>query len=59
MPCLRAPAKNAPGLLTALGSTGFQTAPLLADQIAAEITGTPGALDQDIMRAVHPDRFKA
>lgn len=58
LPCLRAPTAESPGILTALGSTGFQTAPLLADQMAAAIASAPGALDAGILKATDPDRFR-
>jgi len=44
-------------ILSALGSRGFTTAPLLADTLAAIITEAPVPLEQDILDAIHPNRF--
>ncbi|SOD97080.1 tRNA 5-methylaminomethyl-2-thiouridine biosynthesis bifunctional protein [Caenispirillum bisanense] len=54
------PAPYVPGLfvLGALGSRGFQTAPLAAEVVAAEITGAPCPVDADIAAALHPARFE-
>ncbi len=48
-----------PGLyvLGALGSRGFMTAPLLADNLAAMICGEVPSLARDQLAAVHPGRF--
>jgi tRNA 5-methylaminomethyl-2-thiouridine biosynthesis bifunctional protein len=40
-----------------LGARGFMTAPLLAERLAAEITGEPQPLDRLLLRALHPARF--
>ncbi len=49
----------APGLflLTALGGRGFTLAPLLAEQIAAEVAGAPHPLSLDLVRRVDPQRY--
>lgn len=54
-----APPPWEPGLwvLGALGSRGFQTAPLLAETLAALMTGGPLPLERDLLHAVHPARF--
>ncbi|MEX1148345.1 MAG: FAD-dependent oxidoreductase, partial [Sphingomonadales bacterium] len=44
-------------VLTGLGSRGFTTAPLLAETLAALITGTPCPLPRPLCHAVHPARF--
>lgn len=44
---------------TGLGARGFQGAFLLADTLAALITGAPLALSEDIRRALAPARFQA
>lgn len=44
-------------VLSGLGSRGFQTAPLLAEALAALIAGAPLPLEQDLWEAVHPGRF--
>jgi tRNA 5-methylaminomethyl-2-thiouridine biosynthesis bifunctional protein len=48
-----------PGLfvLTALGSRGLTLAPLLGELIAAQATGTPWPLSQDLAEAVDPARW--
>jgi tRNA 5-methylaminomethyl-2-thiouridine biosynthesis bifunctional protein len=48
-----------PGLfvLTALGSRGLTLAPLLARLVAAQATGTPWPLEQDLADAVDPARW--
>lgn len=53
------PAPLADGLfvLGGLGSRGFQTAPLLAEALAAMMAGTAGPLAADLLAAVHPGRF--
>lgn len=53
------PAPLADGLyvLGGLGSRGFQTAPLLAEALAAMIAGAEGPLAPDLLAAVHPGRF--
>ncbi|KAA5606887.1 FAD-dependent 5-carboxymethylaminomethyl-2-thiouridine(34) oxidoreductase MnmC [Roseospira marina] len=50
-----------PGLYTlcGLGSHGLLLAPMMADGIAAQITGTPGPLPPTLAAAVHPARFTA
>jgi tRNA 5-methylaminomethyl-2-thiouridine biosynthesis bifunctional protein len=47
------------GLFTVcgMGSFGMATAPLLADHVAAQITGTPPPLPGRLAEAVHPARF--
>lgn len=44
-------------ILGGLGSRGFQTAPLLAEHLAAQMVGAPSPLPQDLAEAVHPARF--
>lgn len=44
-------------VLGGLGSRGFQTAPLAAARVAAEITGAPLPLDRGVAEALHPARF--
>jgi tRNA 5-methylaminomethyl-2-thiouridine biosynthesis bifunctional protein len=44
-------------VLTGLGSRGFTHAPLLADHLAARITGEPDPLRRDIREALSPFRF--
>ena len=44
-------------VLSALGSRGFTTAPLLADVLAATITESPIPCEQDILDIIHPNRF--
>lgn len=53
------PAPYHPGLfvLGALGSRGFQTAPLAAEVVAAEIEGAPRPVETDVAAALHPARF--
>lgn len=48
-----------PGLyvLAGLGSRGLATAPLLAEIIAAEMTGAPIPLPRSVRTALHPARF--
>jgi tRNA 5-methylaminomethyl-2-thiouridine biosynthesis bifunctional protein len=55
------PAPGADGLFTlcGLGSHGLTTAPLLAELVAAHVTGTPLPLPPDLTRSVHPARFAA
>lgn len=54
------PAPLADGLfvLGGLGSRGFQTAPLLAEALAAMMAGTEGPLADDLVAAIHPGRFQ-
>ncbi len=49
----------APGLylLTALGGRGFTLAPLLAEQIAAEVAGIPRPMDHRLARRLDPLRY--
>jgi tRNA 5-methylaminomethyl-2-thiouridine biosynthesis bifunctional protein len=51
----------APGLwaLTALGSRGFTTAPLLAEHLAAEILGRPSPLPARLIALISPNREQA
>lgn len=53
------PAPWTPGLymLGGLGSRGFQTAPLLAEALAAMMAGNAMPLAEDLLAAVHPARF--
>lgn len=44
-------------ILGGLGSRGFQTAPLLAEHLAALMTGGVSPLPEDLAEAVHPARF--
>lgn len=44
-------------VLGGLGSRGFQTAPLAAARVAAEITGAPFPMDRGVSEALHPARF--
>jgi tRNA 5-methylaminomethyl-2-thiouridine biosynthesis bifunctional protein len=44
-------------ILGGLGSRGFQTAPLLAEHMAALMTGQTSPLGEDLIEAVHPARF--
>ncbi|MBP5855508.1 tRNA (5-methylaminomethyl-2-thiouridine)(34)-methyltransferase MnmD [Marivibrio halodurans] len=48
-----------PGLFTVamLGARGYQLAPLLADMLAAELTGGVSPLTAEDMAALHPGRF--
>ncbi|MBL8304623.1 MAG: FAD-dependent oxidoreductase, partial [Ideonella sp.] len=52
---------RAPGLYlcTALGSRGITVAPLVAELLAATITGAPLPLPSDLVDAVDPARFVA
>ena len=45
-------------VLCGLGSRGFTTAPLLAEHIAALITGTPSPLPRDLQMLVEPARLQ-
>lgn len=56
---LSQPAPAYPGLyvLGGLSARGFLTAPILGEQIAAEICGTPAMLDCAMLHALHPTRF--
>ena len=49
----------APGLwlLTGFGGRGFTLAPLLAEQVAAGITGAPRPLARDLARRLDPGRY--
>jgi len=40
-----------------LGSRGYVTAPLLAEMIVAQLSGTPLPVDADIAQILHPGRF--
>lgn len=44
-------------LIGGLGARGFSTALLLGDVLAAEMSGTPLPLGNDLMEAIHPARF--
>lgn len=44
-------------MLAGLGARGFQTAPLMAELLADLISGTPAALDSELLHALHPGRF--
>ncbi len=44
-------------VLTALGARGLTLAPLLARLVAAQATGTPWPLEQDLVDAVDPGRW--
>ena len=44
-------------VLTGLGSQGFLMAPLLADLLAAVITGIPASQPRAILNLMHPGRF--
>jgi tRNA 5-methylaminomethyl-2-thiouridine biosynthesis bifunctional protein len=44
-------------VLTALGARGLTLAPLLARLVAAQATGTPWPLEQDLADAVDPGRW--
>jgi tRNA 5-methylaminomethyl-2-thiouridine biosynthesis bifunctional protein len=44
-------------VLTALGSRGLSLAPLLAELVAAQATGAPWPVEQDLADAVDPARF--
>lgn len=52
-----APLQEGLSVLGALGSRGFQTAPLAAEVVVADIAGTPRPVDADIAAALHPARF--
>ena len=43
--------------LTGLGSRGYVTAPLLAEMIVAQLSGTPLPVDTDVAQILHPGRF--
>ncbi|MBA4175538.1 MAG: oxidoreductase [Leptothrix sp. (in: Bacteria)] len=45
-------------VLTALGARGLTLAPLLARLVAAQATGTPWPLEQDLADAVDPGRWR-
>jgi tRNA 5-methylaminomethyl-2-thiouridine biosynthesis bifunctional protein len=44
-------------VLTALGARGLTLAPLLGRLVAAQVTGTPWPLEQDLADAVDPGRW--
>jgi tRNA 5-methylaminomethyl-2-thiouridine biosynthesis bifunctional protein len=46
-------------ILSGLGSRGFAHAPLLAEQVAAQICGHAAALERDGRASLAPDRFEA
>ncbi len=52
-------ARYRPGLyvLTGLGARGFLTAPLLAEALAAQVTGLPSPVERAALDAFHPARF--
>ncbi|MDF2178048.1 bifunctional tRNA (5-methylaminomethyl-2-thiouridine)(34)-methyltransferase MnmD/FAD-dependent 5-carboxymethylaminomethyl-2-thiouridine(34) oxidoreductase MnmC [Aliiglaciecola sp. CAU 1673] len=52
-------AEDIPGLfvLTALGSRGLCTAPLLAEALACQLSGSPLPMDRDTLAALSPNRF--
>ena len=52
-------ARYQPGLyvLTGLGARGFLTAPLLAEALAAQVSGLPMPLERAALDAFHPARF--
>ncbi|MQX35575.1 FAD-dependent 5-carboxymethylaminomethyl-2-thiouridine(34) oxidoreductase MnmC [Roseospira navarrensis] len=43
--------------LCGMGSYGLSTAPLMADLVAAQVTGTPWPLPDPLAEAIHPARF--
>jgi tRNA 5-methylaminomethyl-2-thiouridine biosynthesis bifunctional protein len=49
-----------PGLfvLGGLGGRGFTWAPLLAEHVAARVTGAPSPLPLELSEVVSPDRFE-
>ncbi len=53
------PASWMPGLfvLSGLGSRGFQTGPLAAEILAAQLCGAPPPVDAEILLALNPARF--
>jgi tRNA 5-methylaminomethyl-2-thiouridine biosynthesis bifunctional protein len=54
---LAGPLESGLWVLGGLGGRGFSTAPLLAEHVAAQITGAPSPLPLDLQQAVHPARF--
>ncbi len=52
-----APVINNLYLLTGLGARGLCTAPLLADILAAELTGAPYPVNSDVLFNLAPNRF--
>lgn len=46
-------------VLGALGSRGFQTAPLAAEHVAAQMIGAPLPVDSGVAAALHPARLDA
>lgn len=57
---LAGPVAGRPGLyvLSGFGGRGFCVAPLLADHLAATLTGHPSPLPADLAEAIDPDRFR-
>jgi tRNA 5-methylaminomethyl-2-thiouridine biosynthesis bifunctional protein len=51
--------ETAPGLflLTGFGGRGFTLAPLLAEQVAATVTGAPRPLARALARRLDPRRY--
>jgi tRNA 5-methylaminomethyl-2-thiouridine biosynthesis bifunctional protein len=45
-------------VLGGLGSRGFTTAPLLAEHLAALVSGAPSPLPRDIQATVEPARLR-
>mgnify|MGYP003381420967 CR=1 FL=1 len=45
--------------MTGLGARGLSLAPLMARLVAAQATGTPWPLEQDLVDAVDPARWLA
>lgn len=54
------PAAYLPGLyaMTAMGSRGFQTAPLMADLLVDQMFATPAPLPRDMIEALHTARYQ-
>ena len=44
-------------VLSALGSRGLTTAPLMAELLVSQLTGAPLPLEQDLLNALAPNRF--
>lgn len=44
-------------ILSGLGSRGFAHAPLLAEELASQLCGEPGALERSGRQSLHPARF--
>lgn len=53
----QAPERSGQFILSGLGSRGFAHAPLLAESLASEICGEPGALERSGREVLHPARF--